>query len=170
LGVWIAPAGTVDWVLLPRQPITSVPYAFSLMPGALVHGAMASSSAALSVTQTYDASPSDSAFAIYGYGPDVGVYGRGDHTGIKGFGLNTGVRGDSGYIGVYGSSDGPTGYGVYGNADYVGVGGVGTQYGVLASGYVAIKGSSASGNLIELWDSSPYNLRFLRFQCGRCLC
>jgi len=163
---WVSPAGTGTWTSLPRQPISTAPYAFSLIPGAIVRGGVASSSAALSVTQTYDASPSDSAFGIYGYGPDVGIYGESGDTGVQGFGLNTGVRGESGYIGVYGWSDGPTGIGVSGYATNVGVEGTG-YYGVQADGHIAFRGYSNDGNLIELWDKSPsYNRRFYVSNAG----
>lgn len=159
LQTWVRPAGGSTWTALPRQPISSVPYAFSLIPGAIIRGAIASPSAVFSVTQTYNAYPSTSAFGIYGSGPGTGIYGRGGDYGVRGFGLRYGMYGESGYIGVYGWSDGPTGAGVYGYATRAGVEGVG-YYGVRANGYIAFYGSSNDGNLIELYDGNPWNRRF----------
>ncbi|MBN1954447.1 MAG: hypothetical protein JW900_05275 [Anaerolineae bacterium] len=136
----VRPSGGGSYTTLPRQPISTAPVAFTLIPGAVVHGALASPSAAISVTQTYDASGGD-AFGVYGYGPGTGIYGAGGVTGVEGFGLNRGVYGYSGYHGVRGDSDGPTGAGVYGSGYNVGVYGVSTTYaGVRGETYGATTG------------------------------
>jgi hypothetical protein len=80
-----------------------------LFAGANVRGGVASPSAALSVTQTFDSV--DDAFAIYANGPTVGIYGEGFHSGVQGFGHNRGVYGFSGHIGVFGESNHNTGFG-----------------------------------------------------------
>ena len=66
LEFWVQQSGTPGWTQLsPPQPISPVPAAFSLFPGATVYGGVASSSAALSVTQTLDVGGFDDAFAIW---------------------------------------------------------------------------------------------------------
>lgn len=156
------------YTTLPRQPITAAPYAFSLRPPTVISGSLTSSAAVLSVTQIYDGPGSD-ASAIYGYGPDIAIHGVGGpsgSTGVKGFGMLRGVHGESPSewgIGVYGEGSGLNGTGVHGTGSMRGIhgdssGGVGVS-GVSYS-YVGVMAQSASGNLIEAYDTSPSDRRF----------
>lgn len=142
--VEVRPAGTTTWTALPRQPITPAPYAWSIYPGAVTQGAVGSPSAAISVSQTYD-SASGSAFGIYGYGPDTGIYGTG------------------GDYGVYGHADATNSIGVFGFGYGSGVRG-NTFYGVGVRGYavqgVGLRGHSDDGDLIDAYDTSPWDRRF----------
>ena len=122
--------------LTPRQQILPAPYAMSLKPGAVIKGALPD--AAIEGENTE-------------YG-GIGVRGR------SGFG--TGVRGE-GELGV--SGQGSVGPGVEGRGGPVGVQGIsdsgGGVSGSSTSG-VGVTAASASGNLIEAWDTSPYDRKF----------
>jgi len=163
LDLWVAPAGTSDWVRLtdPRQPISPTPYAFSLFPGAHIEGGVSSPSAVVNVAETVGTT-GDAPFAIYGESASVGVYGEGGAYGVRGFGDYGGVRGEGGLIGL--SGDGNK-YGVYGSASWpeqpteevYGVCGHGSffnSHGVLGYGRSGIGGRfvSYSDNLIEGWE------------------
>jgi hypothetical protein len=67
LDLWVAPAGTSDWVQLtdPLQPISPTPYAFSLFPGAIISGAMTGSD------------PGDAVLNVRNVN-GIGVYGMSD--------------------------------------------------------------------------------------------
>ena len=105
---------------------------------------MSSPSAAISVSQTYD-SVSGAAFGIYGYGPDTGIYGTG------------------GDYGVYGHADAINSIGVFGFGYGTGVRG-NTFYGVGVRGYavqgVGVRAHSDHGDLIDAYDTSPWDRRF----------
>jgi hypothetical protein len=120
LDFWVVESSSVIWEhLSPPQPVSPVPTAFSLFPGASIRGGVTSPSAAISVTQTFD-SVLDDAFAVYGYAPSIGIYGAAIQTGVMGhsyghegnragvFGesvVGVGVRGvSSAYHGVYGET------------------------------------------------------------------
>jgi hypothetical protein len=133
LEVQVAPHGTGITTTLARQPIAPAPYAFSLFPGAVISGTATSATNVLQVNGTV---ASDSAV--------LAVNANGDGFAVRGYNTyDTGVRGDGAYAGVYGySTDGAGGYGYS------------------ATG-VGLKALSVSGNLIEAWDASPLDRRFV---------
>jgi len=152
-------ASTGDYiVLLPYQPLTAVPYAWGLMPGATIHAGVASPSALISVTQT-----SIDSFGIYGSAEATGVYGRGNNTGVEGFGSQTGVRGVSGVVGVRGDGS-PYGIGVYAISTYndavLATSQDGTAVFATSQNGTAVVAQSEAGSLIEAYDSNPYDRRF----------
>jgi hypothetical protein len=134
--------GTAPWTVLPRQPITAVPYAWSLKPGAEITGTIANR-ATLYVGNGYDAGTIGSAIyaenhadtspTIYGlhHGTGHALYGRSESgyptiegrnddigTGVIGYSdAGTGVKGSTGSVddvGVIGLQSG------HGSADYPG--------------------------------------------------
>ncbi|MBC7234032.1 MAG: hypothetical protein H5T68_12415 [Chloroflexi bacterium] len=130
------PAGSGSYQLLtPRQPLTAVPYGFSLQPGATVVSGDAE--ATLTGVQLAGWPPTFYPYGVYGRGT-WGVWGSSD--------LGLGVRGtsDSG-IGVYGSST--TGTAIY-------AAGTGTIKSA-AKSYLWISGNSLVKNLsgdTTRWD------------------
>ena len=127
--------------LTPRQPLTAVPYAFSLVPGATMdaeynytgHGIInafnrSTGSSTNGVQGTSYSTIGGSGLAGYNYsttGSGYGVFG------IAAGELGTGVRGEAisstgVNYGVYGKAKGSYGYGVYGEAPIVGVYGLAT--------------------------------------------
>jgi hypothetical protein len=168
--LWVAPAGTSDWVQLtdPLQPISPTPYAFSLFPGAHIEGGVSSPSAVVNVVETLGTTW-DAPFAIYGESPNVAIYGDGGAYGVSGFGDYAGVHGQGGLIGLSGNGNK---YGVYGYANwpetvdvptyglygYSGSGSV-DSYGVYGYGYYGggARFVTYDGNLIEGWEDVTGN-------------
>ncbi len=148
-------AGDGGYVTLtPRQPLNAVPYALSLIPGAVVE------------------QPAANRTAIYGKGSgggSVGLYGESaTSTAIYGEGYNgvTGVSSQTGWAATYGEHKGANGFGVYGRAPNgygttgesktsVGVYGKSTSsYGVLgeSTSEVGVVGKSQDAN--GMWGES----------------
>lgn len=111
LQVEVRPSGTTTWATLPRQPITAVPYAWNLRPGAYVKnlaGLNASSSTPTGIT--IYAEHSTDGYALYGETdggyPAVGAFNGGAGVGLFG-------RSETG-VGVHGMTNSTTGSGVVG--------------------------------------------------------
>lgn len=168
LDIWVAPAGTSDWVHLtdPRQPISPAPYAFSLFPGAHIEGGVASPSAVVNVVETLGTAW-DAPYAIYGEAPSTAIYGDGGGYGVRGFGDYAGVQGEGGLTGVMGDGNK---YGVYGYASWpenpseptyglYGYSASAAGYGVYGYGKNGAGGRfvSYNGNLIEGWEDVTGN-------------
>jgi len=96
-----------SYTTLPRQPVTGVPYAWSLRPGAVISGTTTPSYPILKVN-------ADGGPALYGYSQDdTGVNGQTDGTGSTDYGVH-GAGGGMAY-GVFGHNLGSSGgLGVYG--------------------------------------------------------
>jgi hypothetical protein len=132
LRVRVRPHGTVTWTALPRQPITAVPYAWGLRPGANIEGEL--NDAILYLSNTYTATtygPALHAVSVAPTSPTIAGYHNGDGPGVYGYteGVYPAVEGMHGGNGaaVGGYALG-AGTGVYGNASLTsGIGVVGTQ-------------------------------------------
>jgi hypothetical protein len=108
--LWLGIQVGTDPEMTPRQEIRAVPYAMSLMPGAVIQG------------DDVDTP------ALWLFSPGVGLYAEGAYSGLQGystgqFGVVGVSSGDQG-MGVYGQSTGPEGAGVVGLADQPGSQGV----------------------------------------------
>jgi hypothetical protein len=167
------PAGSGSYTLLsPRQALTAVPYALSLVPGTIISGPV--KSPAIEVINTTSTgwssaiygeihSSTDDSMAIYGYskatgGWSNGVVGGSDSSGGNGvFGY---VTADSGSPnGVYGSSNAPDGNGMLGVNDTTigyGTGVLGVSNSADGSG-VAGRNNSTTGDAKGVYGetSSP---------------
>jgi len=125
-------------VLSPRQPLQGAPYAFSLVPGAVLKGVINS-------TETYSSTLTVANFgdgqALAGYSTlGTAVAGRSDAEG--GWGVLGWAGASSGNgIGVYGRSSSPGGQGVWG---YATAGGWGV-YGLTTSG-TGVRGMAQSAS------------------------
>ncbi len=151
-------ADDADYTNLPRVALNAVPYAMSLIPGAIISTTVSADKAGV-----YSRNTNSTAYSVGVWGRAdaagaFGVYGssasgqavRGDAT--SGYGVvgvsasGDGVRGQttSGKSGVYGQNDNTTAYstGVWGRADAAGNFGV---YGSSASGQ-AVRGDSTTGH------------------------
>jgi hypothetical protein len=124
LQVKVRQHGTVTWNTLPRQPITAVPYAWSLRPGAKIEGTSGTmltlnntgSGGALSATSgqstgiTIGATHTGDGYAVLGRTdggyPAVGGWNGGAGQGLYGF-SETGIA-------IYGSANSTSGIGVSG--------------------------------------------------------
>jgi hypothetical protein len=139
--VYVRPSGTTTWTVLPVQPISPTPYAWSLYPGAIISGTATGhglGEAIFSVSNDatwYPAilSQSSTASAVRGESPGgIGVNGYTDD-GYAVFGSDGGTAESAGYggyfttnngVGVYGRSFASSHYnnmyapGVYGHSYY----------------------------------------------------
>ncbi len=122
--------------LIPRQPLMGAPYAFSLVPGAVIKGA-------ISKTETYS---STLTLTNYGNGQALGAYSlqgiaiAGLTDASEGWGVLGYATASSGTnIGVYGRSDSVNGQGVWGYATKGGWG----VYGLSTSG-TGVRGMATS--------------------------
>ncbi|HIQ04831.1 MAG TPA: hypothetical protein EYH31_03945 [Anaerolineae bacterium] len=98
--VKVRPHGTTTYTTLPRQPITAVPYAWSLRPGVKVTGAV-SGDAVIYAENTFTSGYSNAISGTSNSSSGIGVLG----TGAAASGCNFGVRGltySSDGTGVYG--------------------------------------------------------------------
>ena len=130
--------------LSPRQELLPVPYAFSLVPGATIQGALSGTASLVSVTNTN----SGSGRGVSGKAADIGVFG---------WAVNSDGHGVSGYTSgstasaIYGRSDGASGYG----GEFWGTGAEGRGvYGyATGSSGIGVKGMApgANGHAIEGW-------------------
>lgn len=158
--------------LLPRQPITAVPYALGLVPGAIVDGnAGGPNSAAITgINPSSSSGRGLEGIATTTTGNGQGVRGEADSTNsnaIGVFGLMTNSNASG--AGVKGQNNGTSGYGVWGQGGANAVGVLGQTNSSTAQGAVwAINSGSgvglraeSGGNIIEGWDTSPVNRRFI---------
>jgi hypothetical protein len=120
--------GAAIWTMLPRQPITAVPYAWGLRPGANIEGEINGPILSLNNTGT------GSALSAVGQAPTVPAIGgvhNGDGPGVYGYteGAYPAVEGMHGNNGVaIGGYTLGGGYGVYGHSSAIsGIGVVGVQ-------------------------------------------
>ena len=154
--------------LTPRQKITAAPYAQGLMPGTVVMG-----SGNIPMVHGINTASSGGR-GLYGEMTHSNATGQGvrgesnsTHSSAVGtFGILT--NGSATGAGVKGQNNGVTGYGVWGQGGGNATGVLGqtnssNDYGVWAynSGNGVALRTEGSGNLIESWDLSPVNLRFV---------
>jgi hypothetical protein len=105
--VEVRPHGSGSYTALPRQPITAVPYAWGLRPGAVVSGTAAPGSPVFSAQAA--GGP-----AVSGYSADEnGVYGATDGTTINESGVYGVASGEANGVHGY-QSESPNGLGVFG--------------------------------------------------------
>jgi hypothetical protein len=134
------PAGSGSYTTLsPRQPLTSVPYATSLIQGAVLYNQSAGGAGSWTPGLWVE---SDSGLGVLGRSHNAaaaGVVGENDANGI-------GVSGGSGWIGVKGQASG--------SANAVGVAGVANGGGCTTgtTGCMGVQGTSESGYAI--WGQS----------------
>ena len=150
-------ADDADYQNLPRVALNAVPYAMSLIPGAIISTTVSADKAGVYSRNTnstaysvgvWGRADASGAFGVYGSSAS-GQAVRGDATsgyGVVGFSASgDGVRGQttSGKSGVYGQNDNATAYsvGVWGRSDAFGTFGV---YGSSAAGQ-AVRGVSTTG-------------------------
>jgi hypothetical protein len=130
--VQVRRTGTVSCTTLPRQPISPVPYAFSLYPGASIDGASTGGAFGSSVLNVANSGTSGNGLEVHTYRTH-----RHDHAGIFtanwGYGLlaksanNMAIRGEAGNLSGLSQPAGPVGVagigdlGVFGSGDYQGV-------------------------------------------------
>ena len=133
-----------DQTLTPRQELLPVPYAFSLVPGATIQGALSGNASLVSVTNTN----SGSGRGVSGKAADIGVFGwavDSDGHGVSGY--TSGSTASA----VFGQSDGASGYG----GQFWGSGATGRGvYGyATGSSGIGVKGMApgANGHAIEGW-------------------
>jgi hypothetical protein len=111
----------------PRQPLTGAPYAFSLVPGAAVRGAIAKTDVLSSTLSVLNLSDGQALSAVSSGGTAIAAQASAE----TGWGVHGWASATSGTnIGVYGRSDSSGGYGVWG---YGTEGGIGV-YGLTTSG------------------------------------
>jgi len=98
--VRVRKAGATVYTILPRQPVTAAPYAWSLYPNAQIAGAAISGSysgATLNISNTSTAATyaalyakSASGYAVRGEGGGIGVYGySGDNYAVQGYSVGS---------------------------------------------------------------------------------
>lgn len=135
LQVEVRQTGTTTWYTLPRQPITAVPYAWSLRPGAVIEGSTANTILRLDNSGEGGALYADSSRIT---GVTISAHHSSDGyamLGTTGGGYPAvgGVNGGAGN-GLYGTSE--TGIGVYGRTNSTSSSGViGIQTGYLTSDF-----------------------------------
>lgn len=145
------PAGSGAYTTLsPRQALTAVPYALSLMPGAAIVGNDASEGLYVENSGQHGIYGKGAEQGVYGYSYyNIGVYGDGGSHGVYGIAYNGG-----GY-GVQGEAFGSTGIGVYGlsssQSTSVGVAG-GSSTG--AGGYFQSAAPCCDGAVVKVWNTS----------------
>ncbi len=140
------PAGSGAYTsLTPRQPLTAMPYALGLQPGAVISGTAPTGLKVINsgAAGIFGQTDSINDAGVYGYNSSngVGMYGQSDKgIGVKGYSADNGV-------GVYGFSKNDTG--VDGSGGYAGVFGIssgGTGVSGRSSSGTGVSGSSSIGN------------------------
>jgi hypothetical protein len=137
--------------LSPRQPLHGAPYAFSLVPGAVIRGA-------IDKTETYSSTLTVANFgdgqALAGYSSlSTAIAGRSDaETGWGVLGWAAATSGNN--IGVYGRSDSSGGQGVWGYATEGGWGVYGLS--TTGTGVRGLSSSSSKGHGVYAQSLAPY--------------
>jgi hypothetical protein len=169
------PSGSgVTQTLASRQPLYATPYAYTLLPGAIISGSVYPALNVITTQNNADgidvtANVGTNGWGVYAQGSGRGVFGdSANGSGIYGSSLNGyGIYGyASNGTGVYGESNKPTGAAVYGHHDgdgpsvlgdsggaYPAIEGIryddGDAIGAYATGAgIAFEGNAKSGNLL----------------------